>query len=63
MYIIQSTNTFYIFVRYINNIPFAIVRLISDNADDDAAMTYEEIETKAAHLSAEMLFRVLEKLS
>ena len=48
---------------YINNIPFAIVRLISDNADDDAAMTYEEIETKAAHLSAEMLFKVLEKLS
>ncbi|MCR4951442.1 MAG: 5'-methylthioadenosine/adenosylhomocysteine nucleosidase [Solobacterium sp.] len=48
---------------YINSIPFAIVRLISDNADDDAAMTYEEIETKAAHLSAEMLFKVLEKLS
>ncbi len=47
---------------YINKIPFAIVRLISDNADDEAAMSYDEIETKAAHMSAEMLFKVLEKL-
>ena len=47
---------------YISGIPFAIVRLISDNADDEAAMSYDEIETKAAHMSSDMLFRVLEKL-
>lgn len=29
---------------YLNNIPFLIIRAISDKADDSAAMDYDEFE-------------------
>lgn len=42
-----------------NNVPFVIVRYISDKADDSATMDYEAFEKQAAHNSAGILFSVI----
>lgn len=46
-------------VSYINNIPFVIIRSISDNADDDATMCYREFERVAANRSAEIVLTMI----
>ena len=40
---------------YLNNIPFLIIRAISDKADDSAAMDYDEFERRAIANSVKML--------
>lgn len=38
-------------VAYLNNVPFVIIRTISDLADDDASMSYDEFSGKASEQS------------
>lgn len=40
---------------YLNNIPFLIIRAISDKADDSASMDYDEFEKKAISNSVKLL--------
>lgn len=46
----------------INSIPFIVFRSISDNADDDATLSYEEFESKAADNSAQIVLKMLETI-
>jgi adenosylhomocysteine nucleosidase len=45
-----------------NEIPFLVLRSISDNADDDAWVSYEEFVKIAADDAANVLFSMLERL-
>lgn len=45
---------------YLNNMPFVSVRCISDNADDDGAMSFDEFEKIAAKRVAETVLRMTE---
>ena len=47
---------------YINTVPFALIRCITDNADDDAESSYYELEQTAAYRSAGLLLRTLDRL-
>lgn len=47
---------------YLNNIPFLIIRAISDKADDSAKMSYEEFETMAIENSVKLVKALVEKL-
>ena len=49
-------------VAYINNIPFVVIRSISDNADDEATISYNDFETIAANKSAEIVLSMLQIL-
>lgn len=49
-------------VAHINNIPFVIIRSISDNADDDATISYKEFEAIAANRSAEIVLSMIKIL-
>nr|MDE6608459.1 5'-methylthioadenosine/adenosylhomocysteine nucleosidase [Lachnospiraceae bacterium] len=40
---------------YLNQIPFVIIRAISDKADDSAEMDYPTFEKKAAEHSARLV--------
>lgn len=40
---------------YLNKIPFVVIRAISDNADDDGDVNYEEFSTKSAIIAAEII--------
>lgn len=46
-------------VAYINQIPFVIIRSISDNADSEATMSYETFETVAAEQSSKIVLNML----
>ena len=46
-------------VAYLNQIPFLIVRAISDKADDSADMAYEEFEHKAIGVSVKLMLGLL----
>lgn len=45
-----------------NEIPFIVLRAISDLADDNAAIEHEFVETRAAEISALSVEKLLEKL-
>lgn len=45
---------------YLNNMPFVSVRCISDNADDDGAMSFDEFEKIAAKRVAEIVLSMTE---
>lgn len=47
----------------LNNIPFVILRAISDKADDVASISYEEFEKKAALVCAKATLEFLQKLN
>lgn len=47
---------------YLNNIPFLIIRAISDKADDSAIMNYEEFEAKAIEHSVKLVMALVEKM-
>ena len=47
---------------YLNEIPFASIRCISDNADDEGAMSFDEFEKIAAKRVAEIVLRMTEIL-
>jgi adenosylhomocysteine nucleosidase len=42
-----------------NNIPFVSVRCISDNADDEGAMSFDEFEKIAAKRVAEIVLEMV----
>ena len=46
---------------YVNNVPFVIIRAISDNADESANMSFEEFTKLAAKNSANMIDKMLSK--
>lgn len=46
-------------VSDINNVPFVIVKSISDNADDNAAIAYREFEIIASNNSAKLVINML----
>ena len=47
---------------YLNNIPFLIIRAISDKADDSAHMDYPEFEKKAINNSVILLKAMIENM-
>lgn len=47
---------------YINNLPFVIIRAISDNADESAGMSFDEFTDLAAKNSSIMIEKIVEKL-
>ena len=47
---------------YLNELPFVSVRCISDNADDEGAMSFDEFEKIAAKRVAEIVLRMAELL-
>lgn len=46
-------------VCYLNNIPFVVIRSISDNANSDAHMDYEKFKPIAVKNSSEILDKML----
>ena len=46
----------------VNRVPFAVLRCISDLADDEARGDYDQFERKAAHLSAEILCKAIARM-
>ena len=46
----------------VNRVPFAVLRCISDLADDEARGDYDQFERKAAHLSAEILCKAIAQI-
>jgi tRNA(Arg) A34 adenosine deaminase TadA len=47
---------------HINKTPFLIIRSISDNANEEAEISYETFEKKAAHQSADLLLKIIGKI-
>ena len=47
---------------FLNEMPFACIRCISDNADDEGAMSFDEFEKIAAKRVAEIVLRMTELL-
>ncbi len=47
---------------YLFQVPFVIVRAISDKADETTEKTYDEIETEAAHRSSAIMAAVLARM-
>lgn len=47
---------------YINKIPYISIRCISDNADDEGTMSYEEFEKIAAKRVADIVISVVHKI-
>ena len=47
---------------YLNNIPYLVVRAISDNADDSANMDYSEFEAKAVENSVRLMAAMIAEL-
>ena len=47
---------------YLNNIPFVIIRAISDKADDSAEMDYPTFEREAAKHSAKLVSHMIGRL-
>lgn len=45
---------------YLNQVPFVNVRCISDNADDDGKMSFDQFETIAAKRVADIVLRMVE---
>ena len=48
---------------YINEVPFFVIRVISDEADGSAPENYEEYAHSAAKKSTEIIRRVVKKIS
>ena len=49
-------------VCFVNEVPFMVLRCISDMADDNATTTYEDFETIAANKIADMVINYLQNL-
>lgn len=49
-------------VCYLNQIPFLIIRAISDKADNSATMDYSEFEAKAIEHTVKLVTGIMEKL-
>ena len=49
-------------VAHLNDIPFVVIRSISDNADDEATMSYKAFEKIAAEISAAVVLNMIETI-
>ena len=49
-------------VCYVNSVPFAVIRAISDGGDESAALSYDKFVKIAAENSVKLLCKVLENL-
>lgn len=47
----------------LNQVPFLIIRAISDKADDSADMAYEEFEMKAIHYTVQLVLGMVSQIS
>lgn len=47
---------------YLNNIPYLVIRAISDKADDSASMDYSEFERRAIEHSVLLMERLIQKI-
>lgn len=47
---------------YLNSVPFVSIRCISDNADDEGAMSFDEFEKIAAKRVAEVVLKVADEI-
>ena len=47
---------------YLNNIPFVIIRAMSDKADGSANVTYDEFVVEAAENSKDIVLKMLRAL-
>jgi adenosylhomocysteine nucleosidase len=47
---------------FLNKTPFVSVRCISDNADDDGAMSFDEFEKIAAKRVADIVMKMIESI-
>ena len=47
---------------YLNNVPYLVVRAISDKADDSANMDYSVFEAKAVEHSVRLMAAMIEEL-
>ena len=47
---------------YLNQIPYLVVRAISDKADDSANVDYKEFEAKAVEHSVRLIVSMLEEM-
>ena len=47
---------------YLNNIPFVIIRAISDNADDSGDVNYEQFSTEAAYTASQIIKKMINKI-
>ncbi len=45
---------------YLNDMPFISIRCISDNADQDGAMSFDEFEKIAAKIVADIVLEMVE---
>ncbi|MGP1576490.1 MAG: 5'-methylthioadenosine/adenosylhomocysteine nucleosidase [Treponema sp.] len=50
-------------VCVLNRIPFVIIRCISDNAGQPAALSYQQFSQKASHISALLVLKIVELLT
>ena len=50
-------------VCWLNQIPFVIIRAISDKADESVQVSYDEFEAKAAEHCASLVFEMLKKMN
>lgn len=49
-------------VCYVNNVPFCVLRTISDGADGDKVMSYEAFREKAAEKSAQIIIDTIKNI-
>lgn len=49
-------------VAYINGLPFVVIRSISDNADDDADMSYDAFEKISAEISSSVVLDMIKMI-
>mgnify|MGYP004570568441 FL=1 len=66
MFFVQRLQTIYglkplAHTAFVNQVPIAVVRCISDLADGDAHEDYAEFEKKASDIAAEIVMNALKK--
>ena len=52
----------YLLAAYLNNVPFLVIRAISDKADGSAEMDYPTFEAQAAEHSFKLTLRILKDI-
>ncbi|GAA0338087.1 5'-methylthioadenosine/adenosylhomocysteine nucleosidase [Bacillus carboniphilus] len=50
-------------VAFLNDVPFVVIRSISDNADEEAEMSFEAFEEIAAHQSAGVVLEMVKQMN
>ena len=50
-------------VAYINEVPFLVIRCISDSADDEAQASYDDFAKTAANYCSEIIVEMLKNIS